>query len=95
MEHSKQARSKPLTTGDVQERGRALQHRFRVAGLPQYTRWYQEQDGKLVGDASRIQRINVLFNGRGSMQDVELLEYCEALADQHLDQPSLEKRARA
>lgn len=84
MEQLKQSRPKPMRTSDIQQRGRALQHRFRVAGFPQYTRWYVDQEPKWKGDASLMNRINVLFNGRGSMEDVELLLKCEALADKGL-----------
>lgn len=85
MTRSAQPRPKPLRVSDVEDRGRALQHRFRVAGFPQYTRWLVEHEPKWMGDGSLIARVRSLFNGRGSMGDVELLEKCEALADRFLD----------
>lgn len=73
-----------VTNADVQERGRVLQHTFRVAGIPQYTRWFVEQEPKWNGDASLINRIRRLFNGEGSREDLPLLEKCEVLVAQRL-----------
>lgn len=84
MERTAQPRPKPTRVSDVQDRGRELQHRFRVAGIPQYTRWLIDHDPALGSDVKPMVRMRLLFNGKGSMTDVELLEKCEALADKHL-----------
>lgn len=82
------SRPHPGTPAQVQERGRALRHRFRVADIPHYTRWFTEYEPKWKGDASLMYRIQMIFNGRGAMTDVKLLEKCEALADKHLSAAS-------
>lgn len=73
-----------VTSADIQERGRALQHTFRVAGIPQYTRWFTEVDPHLKGDTSRLYRIRRLFNGEGTREDLPLLEKCELLVKSYL-----------
>lgn len=78
-------RGRTVTPADIQSRGRALQHRFRVAGIPQYTRWFADVDPKLKGDAARINRIRMLLNGQGSTNDLELLQKCEVLVELHLN----------
>lgn len=84
MEKTKKLAAVNLTTQEIQERGRALQHRFRVAGFPHYTRWIVDRDPSLVGDGSIQSRIQKLFNGQGSKTDAVLLEKCEALANRFL-----------
>lgn len=84
MTKSKKEEAANVTTQEVQQRGRALQHRFRVAGFPQYTRWFVERDPSLIGDGSIQSRIQKLFNGQGSKSDAVLLEKCEALANRFL-----------
>jgi hypothetical protein len=69
---------------EVQERGRALQRRFRLADIPHYTRWFVDKEPKWNGDGSVRSRIRAIFNGKGSTGDIELVEKCEALADRCL-----------
>lgn len=84
MTTSKTKEAKTITSADIQDRGRSLQHRFRVAGIPHYTRWLVDKDPKLEGDGPIQYRIQRLFNGRGSVDDLELLKKCEAIADRFL-----------
>lgn len=84
MEQTSQPPRKPTTYAEVQERGRALQHRFRVAGIPQYTRWFVDHYPRWKGDATRMERIRLVFNGQGSMADADLLVKCEVIANENL-----------
>lgn len=75
-----------VTAADIQLRGRALQQRFRDAGIPQYTRWLIDHYPALGTDVKTLNRMRQLFNGQGSRSDVELLTRCESLADRYLPQ---------
>lgn len=86
MSNNNKTPSAPVSSADIQDRGRALQHAFRIAGVPQYTRWYLEVEPKWKGDSSRMYRIRRLFNGEGTKDDLSLLEMCEVLARRHLKQ---------
>jgi hypothetical protein len=78
-------KARTVSKSDIQHRGRALQHRFRMAGIPQYTRWFADVSPGMKGDATAMHRIRLLFNGQGSMDDLALLEKCEVLAALHLN----------
>lgn len=73
-----------MTKAEIQERGRALQHAFRVAGIPQYTRWFAEVDPLMMKAAGRPTRIRRILNGEGTTADVALIEKCEALVKKHI-----------
>lgn len=73
-----------LTVAEIQARGRALQQRFRDAGIPQYTRWLIDQYPSLGTDTDTMNRMRQLFNGAGARRDQSLLEKCEALADRFM-----------
>ena len=73
-----------LTVAEIQARGRALQQRFRDAGIPQYTRWLIDHYPSLGTDMGAMHRMRQLFNGAGARKDQQLLEKCEALADRYL-----------
>lgn len=75
-----------LSTADIQQRGRALQERFRSAGIPQYARWMIDHYPSLGTDVEVMHRMRQLFNGAGARRDTELLIKCEALADRFLPQ---------
>ncbi len=72
------------TKADIQERGRALQHAFRVAGIPQYTRWLAEVEPSMMKGEGRPTRIRRILNGEGTTADVALIEKCEALVKKHI-----------
>ena len=84
MANTDKKKAASVTSADIQERGRTLQHTFRVAGIPQYTRWFAEVDPKLRGDSSRLYRIRRLCNGEGTREDLPLLEKCEFLVRTYL-----------
>ena len=73
-----------MTKAEIQERGRALQHAFRVAGIPQYTRWFAEVDPLMMRAAGRPARIRRILNGEGTTADAALIEKCEALVKKHI-----------
>lgn len=75
-----------MTKAEIQERGRALQHTFRVAGIPQYTRWFAEVDPLMMRAAGRPTRIRRILNGEGTTADAALIEKCEDLVKRHIRQ---------
>jgi hypothetical protein len=84
MNNSVRNASKSVSPADVRDRGGELAIRLRVAGFPQYTRWFSDHNPKWKGDEETARRIRRLLNERGSAKDVELLKDCEALADRYL-----------
>ena len=75
-----------MTKAEIQERGRALQHAFRVAGIPQYTRWFAEVDPLMMRATGRPTRIRRILNGEGTTADAALIEKCEDLVKRHIRQ---------
>lgn len=84
MAPSTRAKAANVTNADVQRRGRDLQQKFRIAGIPQYTRWFAEVDPVLRADTESLGRIRRMFNGEGTKKDLALLEKCELLTRTHL-----------
>jgi hypothetical protein len=74
----------PTSTAEIQRRGRALQERFRIAGIPQYTRWLIDHEPGLGTEVDTMVRMRYLFNGQGARRDADLLVKCEGLAERHL-----------
>lgn len=84
MANTTKSKPAPVTSAEIQDRGRTLQRTFQMAGIPQYTRWFLEVEPKWLGDTSRIYRIRRLFNGEGTKDDLGLLEKCEVLVNTFL-----------
>lgn len=84
MNNSKTKGSKSVSLADIRDRGRELAIRLRVAGFPQYTRWFAEHNPKWSGDPKVAYRIRMILNERGGSADLKLLKECEVLANTYL-----------
>ena len=75
-----------LTSEEVNERGKVLLQRLRNNGVWQYSRWFVDRDrGHLNGNGSLQDRMQRIFNDKGTPLDTNLLLELEAIADKHLD----------
>lgn len=80
-----------LTSKEIKERAERLRWRLdndetrRANKERQYTPWFVHHNPKWYGDGALQHRIRMVFNGKGTPLDTNLLLELEAIADKHLD----------
>lgn len=74
-----------LTSEEVNTRGKALLQRLRNNGVWMYSRWFVDKATRYTGNGTIQDRMQRIFNGKGTPMDTNLLLELEAIADKHLE----------
>lgn len=73
-----------LTNEDITARGNALLQHLRNNAIWQYVPWFVANNSKWKGDASLQHRMRMIFNGKSTPLDTNLLLDMEKIAAKHL-----------